>query len=191
MVSIIAAMAEGNRAIGLRGGLPWRLPADMARFRGLTMGHAVIMGRATWEPIAGRGLPGRRVIVLSRSAPELSAANRRPEGADQEGEGGSDAVPTRESVVPQARSLDQALALARPDPEIFIAGGASVYQQALEARLVDRMYLTLIHAEFEGDRFFPEYDPEQWTVVSAEHRPADADNRFGMTFQTLQHRQPD
>jgi len=66
IVSIIAAIAEGDRGIGLRGGLPWRLPADMARFRELTMGYAVIIGRVTWEPMAARWLPGRRVIVLSR-----------------------------------------------------------------------------------------------------------------------------
>ena len=75
IVSIIAAVAEGDRGIGLRGDLPWRLPADMARFRGLTMGHSVIMGRASWEPIAEHGMPGRQVIVLSRR-------NREQESAD-------------------------------------------------------------------------------------------------------------
>ncbi len=165
MVSIIAAMAEGNRAIGLRGGLPWRLPADLAHFRRLTMGHAVIMGRVTWEPIAERGLPGRRVIVLSRGDPG--------------------AVPGTASDVSVVGSLEAALGLAEPDHEIFIAGGAAVYRQALAADLVDRMYLTLVEAEVSGDAFFPEYDAGDWEVVAEQHHPADAENPFAMRFQTL------
>ncbi len=118
-------MAEDDRALGLRGALPWRLPSDMARFRELTMGHAVIMGRVTWEPIAERGLPGRRMIVLSR--------------ADREWE----------SSQTVAQSLPEALRLAAQDPsetETFIAGGAQIYMEALEKALVDRLYLTIVHA---------------------------------------------
>jgi dihydrofolate reductase len=165
IVSIVAAMTESDRGIGLRGALPWRLPADMARFRELTMGHAVIMGRATWEPIAERGLPGRRVIVLSR-------ANRTWDTCD---------------VV--AASLPDALQIAAQNPqetETFIAGGAQIYMEALEQTLVDRMYLTIVHAELEADAFFPEYDEAEWTTAGNEVFPADDRNPYRMTFRLLE-----
>ena len=165
IVSIIAAMAEGDRALGLRGALPWHLPADMARFRELTMGHAVIMGRVTWEPLAERGLPGRRMIVLSRD--------------DREWES-SQAV---------AKSLPEALQLAAQDPsetETFIAGGAQIYMEALEQTLVDRMYLTIVHAEIEADAFFPNYDRQDWTTASNEVLAANDRNPHQMTFRLLE-----
>ncbi len=165
IVSIIAAMAEGDRGIGLRGALPWHLPADMARFRELTMGHTVIMGRVTWEPIAERGLPGRRVIVLSR-------ANRVWES--------SDAV---------AGSLSDALQVAAQnhlETEAFIAGGAQIYKEALDRALVDRMYLTIVHAQVEADTFFPEYEQADWTTASTEVFPADDRNPTRMTFRLLE-----
>ena len=165
IVSIIAAMAEGDRAIGLRGSLPWRLPADMERFRELTMGHAVIMGRVTWEPIAERGLPGRRMIVLSR--------------ADQEWDS-SEAV---------AQSLPEALQIAAQDPletETFIAGGAQVYMEALEKLLVNRMYLTIVHARVEADAYFPDYEQEHWITASTQELPADDRNPYRMTFHLLE-----
>ncbi len=167
IVSIIAAMAEGDRALGLRGALPWRLPSDMARLREPTMGHAVIMGRVTWEPLAERGLPGRRVIMLSR--------------ADREWES-SQAV---------AQSLPEALRLAAQDPletETFIAGGAQIYMEALEKTLVDRMYLTIVHARVEADAFFPEYEQADWVTASTQELPADDRNPYRMTFRLLDRR---
>ncbi|GMR10368.1 MAG: dihydrofolate reductase [Anaerolineae bacterium] len=164
IISIIAAMAEGDRGIGLRGDLPWRLPADMARFREFTMGHTVIMGHATWEPIAERGLPGRRVIVLSRAGVLESA----------------DAV---------ASSLSEAVQIAAQDgreTETFIAGGAQVYQEALDRALVDRMYLTIVHGQVGADSFFPIYDSTEWTTVKSEVRAADERNPFRMTFCCLE-----
>ncbi len=158
-------MAEGDRALGLRGALPWRLPADMARFRELTIGHAVIMGRVTWEPLAERGLSGRRVIVLSR--------------ADREWES-SQAV---------AQSLPEALRLAAQDPletEAFIAGGAQIYMEALEESLVDRMYLTIVHAQVEADAYFPDYEQADWTSASTQELPADDRNPYRMTFRLLE-----
>jgi dihydrofolate reductase len=158
-------MAQGNRGIGLRGALPWRLSADMARFRALTMGHVVIMGRATWAPIAERGLPGRRVIILSRI--------HRLQGS-------ADAV---------ASSLSEALKIAAEDDqetETFIAGGAQVYREALDRGLVDRMYLTIVHGEVQADTFFPEYEPAEWTTVSREARAADERNPHRMTFYLLE-----
>ncbi len=167
IVSIIAAMAEGDRALGLRGALPWRLPADMARFRELTMGHAVIMGRVTWEPIAERGLPGRRMIVLSRTEREWDS---------------SEAV---------AQSLSEALRLAAQDPletETFIAGGAQIYMEALEKALVDRMYLTIVQARVEADAFFPDYEQADWITASTQELPADDRNPYHMTFLLLKRR---
>lgn len=158
-------MAEGDRGIGLRGALPWRLPADMARFRKLTMGHAVIMGRATWETIAERGLPGRRVIVLS-------GANR-----------------TWETCEAVAGSLPDALQVAARnslETETFIAGGAQIYKEALDQALVDRMYLTIVHAQVEADRFFPEYKEADWTTALNEVFPADDRNPYRMTFRLLE-----
>lgn len=165
IVSIIAAMAEGNRAIGLRGGLPWHLPADRARFRELTMGHAVIIGRVTWEPIAERGLPGRRVIVLSRD----------PHARDS-----GDAL---------ASSLAEAMQIAaqdRPETEIFVAGGAQIYKEALDRGIVDRMYLTIVHGRVEADTFFPEYAKMDWTTVSSEERLPDDRNPHRMIFCLLE-----
>lgn len=165
IVSIIAAMAEGSRALGLRGGLPWRLPADLARFKRLTMGHAVIMGRVTWEPLRRRGLPGRRVIVLSRrgfaAGPEVAAA----------------------------ASLGEALQFAAQDPnesETFIAGGSQVYHSALAEDVVDRMYLTIVHAKVEADAYFPPYDPDDWVIREVEERAADEENPFAMAFSLLE-----
>lgn len=165
IVSIIAAMTEGDRGIGLRGGLPWRLPADMSRFRNLTMGHPVIMGRTTWEPIAKSGLEGRYVIVVTRS-------DRRWETADD-----------------VASSLSAALLKAEKatkEREIFIAGGAQVYREALQRTLVDRMYLTLVHASLEADTFFPEYDEAEWSMIESAVHAADKRNPHRMTFYLLE-----
>lgn len=161
---IVSIIAEGDRGIGLRGDLPWRLPSDMVRFRELTMGHTVIMGRATWEPIVEQGLPGRRVIVLSRARVQESA----------------DAV---------AGSLPEALQIAAQhdqETETLIAGGAQVYREALERALVDRMYLTIVHGQVEADTFFPEYEATEWIRVNREVRPADKRNPYGMTTCLLQ-----
>lgn len=183
MVSIIAAMSEDSRAIGLRGGMPWRLPADMAHFRELTMGHAVIMGRVTWEPIAQLGLPGRMLFVLTggdsgqvsgvgqavRVADSLETALASAARMEANGEAEPAELPGRDGA----------------DPEVFIAGGASIYQQALEQDLVDRMYLTLVQAKVEADSYFPPFDPEDWTLIREEARQADERNRYPMRFQTL------
>ena len=165
IVCIIAALAEPSRAIGLRGGLPWKLPADLARFKQLTLGHTLIMGRTTWEPLSGRGLPGRRIIVLSRSGLI----------------GGND--------VKVASSLSEPLELAELDSaesETFIAGGAQVYRAALAQEVVDRMHLTLVYAQVEADTYFPPYEQADWEVSAAEHRPADAENLYAVTFTTLE-----
>jgi dihydrofolate reductase len=144
-VSAIVAMAT-NRCIGRDNTLPWRLPADLKRFKQLTLGHTLIMGRKTYESI-GRPLPGRTTLVVTRQR------DYAPEG------------------VQVAHSLEQALELARGD-EVFIAGGADLYRQAMEH--VRRLYLTRIGRDYEGDTFFPELDLSGWRLVAEEHHPATA-----------------
>lgn len=165
IVSLIVAHAVDDGAIGYQGGLPWHLPADLARFKRLTMGHCLLMGRRTFESLQGRRLPGRSIILLSRTTAEV------PDGADS-----------------LASSLPQALQQAQyryKDNEAFIAGGAGIYQQALDLELVDRMYITLVHARAAADTFFPAYEAEDWEVIKQELRPADEKNEFDLTFLTL------
>ncbi len=156
-LAIIAAVAD-NRVIGRDGGLPWRLPADLKRFKALTLGHHLLMGRRTYETDVGGPLPGRTVVVISRGSPELPAGVRL------------------------AASLDEAVEIARAagDPEPFVAGGAEIYRQALPR--VDRLYLTRVHARPEGDTRFPPYDEAEWREVSRDEQPADDANPYAQTF---------
>jgi dihydrofolate reductase len=140
VTALVAALAR-NRVIGAGNRLPWRLPADLARFKRLTMGAPVIMGRKTRESI-GRPLPGRRNIVVTRAS-----------GAAWEG-----------CLV--AHSLEEALALARDAAEAFVIGGAELYAQALPH--AERLHLTLIEAAYAGDAWFPEFDPAAWREVARE-----------------------
>jgi len=148
-------MAE-NRVIGRNNALPWHLPADLRRFKSLTLGHAVILGRKTFETI-GKPLPGRRWTVLTR--------DRR----------------WRHPGVDVAHGLDQALGRLAGDAEVFVAGGAEVYAQAL-AR-ADQVYLTVIHADIEGDVRFPELDPAEWTLVDEERHQADQRHQYAYSFR--------
>ncbi|MGA9533752.1 MAG: dihydrofolate reductase [Anaerolineales bacterium] len=166
IISIIAAYRIGDRAIGVDGHLPWHLPADMAHFRQVTMGHTLIMGRRTFDSLAGRSLPGRRIVLLSRSLA------LQPVGV--------------EAVVP---SLKRALAVAEHqlrEDEVFIGGGGAVYQEALDSNVVDRLFLTRVEAPLdqEADTFFPELKLERWQKVSSQHNPADERNPYNMTFET-------
>ena len=157
-ISAIVATST-NGAIGFAGGLPWHLRADLRRFRRLTTGHAVVMGRKTYESI-GRPLPERTSIVLTRN-PAFSA----------------------EGVL-VAHRLDEALAMAAGSGEIFIIGGADVYEQALPR--VEKLYVTRVHAEVAGDVFFPQLDGRQWRLVTQEHHRADTQNDYDFTFEVLQ-----
>lgn len=158
IVSLIVAVAE-NGTIGRDGDLPWRLSDDLKRFKRITTGHAIVMGRRTFESI-GRALPGRTTIVLTRDASWTP-----PDGVI--------AVP----------SLEAALARA-PGDEVFVIGGASVYEEALPR--ADRLYLTRVHADVEGDTRFPAVDFSAWRVLREEHRPADAKNDHATTFRVLE-----
>lgn len=126
IISLIAAMSE-ERVIGRDGKLPWHSPADLARFKAITMGHTVLMGRKTFDSI-GHPLPGRRNIVLTRSRDE---------------------IPGCEIV----RSLPEAIAAAEGDEEIFICGGEGLFREALG--LCQRIYLTVVHGSYQGDVHFP------------------------------------
>lgn len=153
-VSFIAAVSD-NGVIGRGGGLPWHLPGDLKWFKDKTLGHTMIMGRKTFESI-GKPLPGRKTVVVTRDPSFV------PNG------------------VALARSVDEALGKAGEDEEVFIAGGGDIFRQTL--RVADRMYLTRIHADIEGDTRFPEVDWTQWREVFREEHAADAKNPYSYTF---------
>ena len=162
-VAIVVAMAE-NRVIGRDGGLPWRLPADLARFRAITMGKPIVMGRRTHESI-GRILDGRRNIVVSRRP-----GFRAP---------GCIVAPSLDVALEAAGGAAANTAAA----QIAVIGGASVYGQALPR--ATRVYLTLVHATIDGDVRFPELEPGAWREVSRTGREADARNRYDLSFVEL------
>ena len=162
LVSIIVA-AAANGTIGRDGDLPWRLPADLRFFKRVTMGHHLVMGRRTWASI-GRPLPGRTMVVLTRD-PGLEIPG-----------------------VTVVHALSDALELARAagDPEAFVIGGAEVFARALP--LADRLYLTRVYADVEGDVRFPELDERAWVEVAREEHAADEQHAFAFALCTLERR---
>lgn len=159
-LSLIVAMSDGG-VIGHHGTVPWHLPDDLRRFKQLTMGHPLIMGRRTFASI-GRPLPGRRCIVLSRD-PAYRAAG-----------------------VESAPDLSTALARLAEAPEVFVIGGAEVYRDALPR--ADQLYVTLVHAPIPGDARFPTFDRTAWTLVEEAFHPADARHAHAFTFQRYERR---
>ena len=157
MISIIVA-ASTNNVIGVRGELPWRLRDDLKRFKQLTLGKPVIMGRRTFESI-GRPLPGRDNIVITTDRHYQADGCR---------------------VV---HSIDQALVAAGDCEEVMIIGGADLYRQTLET--ADRLYLTLVKAAPEGDTWFPVIEPQQWREIERESHQADEHNEFDYDFVVL------
>ena len=154
-IALIAAIAR-NRVIGVDNRLPWRLPEDMRRFRALTAGHSVIMGRRTWESI-GRPLAERQNIVVSRTRPGPTPG------------------------VEFAGSLDDALARVRLPEPAFVIGGEALYREALPRAQL--LYLTEIQRDFEGDARFPDFDRSLWREVSrTEHRALDDATGFAYHF---------
>lgn len=139
-LSLIAALAQ-NRVIGIENRLPWKLPEDLAHFKALTLGHPILMGRKTFESL-GRPLPGRRNIVITRNA------DYQPAGCEL------------------ATSIPAAIELCAEAEEIFFIGGAELYQQVLP--LVDRLYLTEVQIEAQGDAWFPEFDRAWFAEISRE-----------------------
>ncbi len=156
-VSIIVAMDQ-NGVIGRGNDLPWRLPADLAWFKRMTMGKPIIMGRRTHESI-GRALPGRLNVVLSRS--ELAL----PDGCAW------------------AASREAALTLVAEEPEVMVIGGAAIYE--LFAPIADRLYRTTVQAEVEGDVYFPDFTLDGWSRTLHEARSRDEKNGFDMLFEVF------
>lgn len=155
MISIIVAMAR-NRVIGRNNKLIWHLPADLRHFKNTTLGNPVIMGRKTFESM-GKALPGRTNIIVTRQKDYTAPG----------------------CLV--ANSLADALEIA-PHGEIFIAGGGEIYRQALP--LADRMYITVVDHDFEGDTFFPDFPAERWQLSEESVHEADEKNSYSMTFRT-------
>lgn len=153
IISLIVAMARGSRVIGLNGGMPWKLRYDLQNFKRLTTGHPIIMGRKTHESI-GRALPNRKNIVLSRD-PNYQAAE------------GCIVAPNLDAgLIESLGGLGSVLNKTPGNPdEVFIIGGEAVYREALP--IADRLYVTLVDYDGEGDAFFPEYDEEQFEAEKA------------------------
>jgi dihydrofolate reductase len=158
-ISLIVALAR-NGTIGRQGGLPWRLSADLKRFKSLTMGHYLIMGRKTFDSLE-RPLPGRVSIVMTHQSRVSGDSHSSP-------------------VL--VRTLDEALQIAKNDSEVFIVGGAQIYR--LVVPRTDRLYVTWVEADIEGDTVFPDIDWNQWQEVSRERHSADAKNQYDYTFCT-------
>jgi dihydrofolate reductase len=160
VVSLIVAMAQ-NGVIGRDNGLPWRLPADLKRFKAFTLGKSILMGRKTYDSI-GRPLPGRTNLVLTRDR-----------GWQADG-------------VFVAHSIEQALTHADKGTELIAIGGAEIYRLVLP--FARRIYLTHVHADVPGDTFFPDFDASQWEDVECRAHPADEQHAYAVTFVTLQRR---
>lgn len=159
IISIIVAVDE-NGGIGFENQIPWHLPADLARFKKLTMGHHLLLGRKTYESI-GSALPGRQMIILTRN-PEFKAPDCLT-----------------------AETIDDALKNAEKagEKEVFIIGGAEIYREALP--LADHLYLTLVHTSVEADTYFPEFEELDWSQVCSQDLPADEKNPLATTFKHL------
>jgi len=153
LLNLIVAVAHNN-VIGMAGKMPWHLPAELAYFKRITMGHPIVMGRKTFDSI-GRPLPGRRNIVVTANA-----------AWHHEG-------------VEVAGSIEEALSMLEGS-SAFVIGGATLYAAALP--VADRVYLTAIDATVDGDTFFPELAPETWREVSRERREQDEKNAYDVDF---------
>lgn len=158
LISLIVAMDEAG-VIGRDNALPWRLPEDLKRFRALTMGKPLLMGRKTFESI-GKPLPGRKNLVLTR------APGWRHEG------------------VTTVHTMDDVLHIARGAAELVVIGGAEVFRLALP--LAKRIYLTQVHAKVAGDTIFPPFDRSQWRESERSVHAADERHAHAMTFLTLE-----
>ena len=159
-ITLIVAAAE-NHAIGRDGDLPWRLRADMLRFRDTTIGHPVIMGRKTWDSLP-KPLVDRTNIVLTRNT-----------GFEADG-----------GIV--VTDLDEAIKACEDAEECFIIGGGEIYRLFLD--MADRVLLTRVHTEIDGDASFPALDESAWVMHSSESQPADDRNDHAMTFQDWRRR---
>lgn len=155
MIILIAAAAQNN-ALGKDNQLLWHLPDDFKRFKQVTSGHYIVMGRKTFESFP-KPLPNRVHVIVTRQK------DYQPDGCLVAG------------------SLEKAIALCPEDQEVFIIGGGEIYKQALP--LADKIDLTRVHATFEADTFFPEIDPAQWRIVSSTFHPKDDKHVYDFSFE--------
>ena len=158
IVSLIAAM-DKNRLIGRDNDLPWRLPADLAHFKKVTMNKPILMGRKTYDSI-GRPLPGRKNIVLTRDKDHLIDG------------------------VTVVNSLEEAMSVVQDAEELMVIGGSALYELALP--ITQRMYLSFVQGEFEGDAWFPEFDESDWEITESKIQAPDNKNSLGCRFVTFQ-----
>lgn len=156
MIILIAAVAENN-ALGKDNQLVWHLPNDFKRFKTLTSGHYIIMGRKTFESFP-KPLPNRTHIIITRQK------NYKYEGCFI------------------ASSLERAMEIAPKNEDVFVIGGGEIYKQSLE--IADKIEITKVHATFEADTYFPEIDLDKWKLVFEEHHKKDEKHNFDFTFQT-------
>ena len=155
-ITIIAAIANNN-ALGKDNDLIWHLPADLKRFKKVTSGHHIIMGRNTFESI-GKPLPNRTTVIITRNKSY-----------------------TIEGCV-VVNSLEEAVNQSKEDEHVFIIGGAQVYKQALENNFVDQLDITEVHQDFDADVFFPEIDKSTWEEIAREAFEADEKNKYNYSF---------
>ena len=163
MISVIAAVAH-NGVIGKENRLLWRISEDLRRFKAITLGHPVVMGRKTWESL-GRPLPGRTHVVISRQRGFVPV--------DAEGKPAPD--------VRVAGSLEEAMAIFPREEEVFVIGGGEIYRQAME--IADTFYLTEVEADYEGDTFFPAWDPAGWQELFTERHERGAQFEHPFVFR--------
>ncbi len=156
MITIIAAIANNN-ALGKDNDLIWHLPADLKRFKKVTSGHHILMGRNTFESI-GKPLPNRTSVIITRNNDYF-----------------------RDGCL-VANSIEEAIDLAKEDSDIFIIGGAQIYKQAIEKGLVDKLDITIVHHDFEADVFFPEINMNIWKQVSREDFKVNDKNKYDYSF---------
>ncbi|MRR22380.1 dihydrofolate reductase [bacterium] len=157
MITIIVA-TDRNNGIGYNNGLLANIPGDLKRFKEITMGHSLIMGKKTWESLPNKPLSGRQNIVITDN--ELDCFN----------------------CADTARSIDEAVSLCKPGNEVFIIGGGSVYRQFMP--LADRLLVTHIDAEFTADTFFPEISPDEWYVSENEDFLSDDPSQISFSYTT-------
>ena len=156
MITLIAAIGINNE-LGKDNDLIWHLPADLKRFKKVTSGHYILMGRNTFESI-GKPLPNRTSVIITRNR------NYFKDGC----------------LI--ANSLEEAIGLVDNNEDAFIIGGAQIYKQALESNLVDKLDITKVHQKFEADVFFPEIDLNIWEEISREDFKADEKNKYDFSF---------
>ena len=160
ILSMIAAVAE-NRVIGNKNSIPWHLPADFKYFKDTTLGKIIVMGLNTFNSIGGKPLPGRKHVILNNDLNYTA-----PENCEI------------------AHSIEEATEMIKVEPEAFICGGASVYAQFLP--MAQKLYITEVHANPEGDTFFPEIKKEEWNEVKREEHKADDKNKYDYSFVILE-----